>query len=418
MKKNIFYAQSGGVTAVINASACGVIETARKYPDKVGKVYAGLNGILGALNEELIDTSRETDKNIAQLYYTPAGAFGSCRFKLENPQKDSNVFKRLFDVFRAHDIGYFFYNGGNDSADTCLKVSQYASLMGYPIQAIHIPKTIDNDLPFTDCCPGYGSVAKYIAVSALETSFDVRSMSKTSTRIFVLEVMGRHAGWIAAAGGLLEDYGIPVVILFPEVEFNEQKFLARVEENIKQFGYCTVVVSEGCKYPDGKFISEQGSKDAFGHAHLGGTAPIIANMIHDQLGHPFHWAVASYLQRSARHLVSATDVQHAYELGCAAVNFALEGKSSVMPTIERISDEPYQYRIGKADLRNVANVEKRMPLDFIREDGFGITKACRRYLLPLIQGENYPEYKNGLPQYISLKNQLVSRKLKPFHLDD
>lgn len=416
MRKNAFYAQSGGVTAVINASACGVIETARKHPDKIGKVYAGLNGIVGALTEELVDTSLESDADIAMLRYTPSGAFGSCRLKLADPEVDPRGFQRLIDVFKAHDIAYFFYNGGGDSADTCFKVSQLSTLMGYPVQAVHVPKTIDNDLPFTDNCPGFGSVAKYVAVSTLEASFDVRAMSKTSTRIFVFEVMGRHAGWIAAAGGLAADYGIPVVILFPEVAFNEKQFIARVDENVRRFGFCSVVVSEGCKYPNGKFIADQGSRDVFGHAHLGGAAPILANMIRNKLGHPFHWAVANYLQRSARHLASGVDVQHAYELGAAAVNLALEGHNSVMPTIERISDEPYQYRIGMADLKNVANVEKQMPKSFISSDGFGITDECRHYLRPLIQGEDYPQYVNGLPQYITLKNTLVEKKRPPFSL--
>lgn len=413
-KKNAFYAQSGGVTAVINASACGVIETARAFPEKIGTVYAGLNGIAGALAEELVDTGMESQADIAGLRHTPAGAFGSCRIKLADPRLDRQKFERLIAVFRAHDIGYFFYNGGGDSADTCFKVSQLSALMGYPVQAIHVPKTIDNDLPFTDSCPGFGSVAKYIAVSTVEASFDVRAMSKTSTRIFVLEVMGRHAGWIAAAAGLAERYGIPLVILFPEIAFDEKKFLQRVDEYVRQFGYCTVVVSEGCRYPDGAFIAEHGERDAFGHAHLGGAAPVIANLIRSHLGHPIHWAVADYLQRAARHLASAVDVKQAYELGSAAVKLALEGCHAVMPTIKRLSDEPYQYRIGMADLKDVANVEKTMPADFIRQDGFGITEACRRYLLPLVQGEDYPAYANGLPQYVTLKNQLVPKKLAPF----
>lgn len=412
--KNAFYAQSGGVTAVINASAAGVIETARKHSDKIGKVFAGRNGIVGALSEELVDTSLESAENIAALRYTPAGAFGSCRYKLTDPQKDKRQFERLIDVFKAHEIGFFFYNGGGDSADTCFKVSQLSETMGYPVQAIHVPKTIDNDLPLTDNCPGFGSVAKYIAVSTMEASFDVRAMCKTSTRIFVLEVMGRHAGWIAAAGGLAAMHDIPVVILFPEIEFNEKKFLAKVEENVKKFGYCTIVVSEGCHYPNGNFIAEQGARDAFGHAHLGGAAPIVANLIREALGHPFHWAVANYLQRSARHLASATDVRQAYEVGCAAVNLAVEGRNSVMPTIERVSDDPYKYKIGVADLREVANVEKKMPKSFISADGYGITEECRRYLLPLISGEDYPQYTNGLPRYISLQNKLVSKKLPDF----
>ncbi len=414
-KKNAFYAQSGGVTAVINASACGVIETARKHSDRIGNVLAGRNGIVGALAEELVDTNRETKEDMAALKYTPGGAFGSCRYKLADPEKDRREFERLLEVFKAHDIGYFFYNGGGDSADTCYKISRFSTLTGYPVQAIHIPKTIDNDLPLTDCCPGFGSVAKYIAVSTIEASFDVRSMCRTSTRVFVLEVMGRHAGWIAAAGGLTEDYGIPVVVLFPEVAFDEKRFLSKVEENVTRFGYCTVVVSEGCRYPDGKFLADQGARDAFGHAHLGGAAPVIANMIHEKFAYPFHWAVANYLQRSARHIASAIDVEQAYELGVSAVELALEGRNAVMPTIERLSDEPYRYKIGVADLENVANVEKFMPGSFIREDGFGITEECKRYLYPLIQGENYPPYRKGLPEYVTLQNRLVPRKLPPFY---
>ncbi|MFA7240755.1 MAG: 6-phosphofructokinase [Sulfuricellaceae bacterium] len=415
-KKNAFYAQSGGVTAVINASACGVIETARKHQDVIGKVYAGRNGIIGALTEDLIDTSMESDADIAALRHTPSGAFGSCRFKLKSLEANKREYERLIEVFKAHDIGYFFYNGGGDSADTCFKVSQLSEAMGYPIQAIHVPKTVDNDLPITDCCPGFGSVAKYIAVSTLEASFDVKSMAKTSTKVFVIEVMGRHAGWIAAAGGLLTGHGIPVVILFPEVEFDQQKFLAKVDENVKQHGYCTIVVSEGCHYPDGKFLAEQGTRDAFGHAQLGGAAPVVANMIKDALGYKFHWAVADYLQRAARHVASKTDVQQAYQLGEAAVELAIKGRNSVMPTVDRLADEPYRYEIGVADLKDVANVEKFMPPDFITEDGFGITEKCRRYLAPLIQGEDYPPYRDGLPVYVTLKNTAVPKKLEEFKI--
>ena len=415
-KMNAFYAQSGGVTAVINASACGVIETARKHKDKIGKVYAGRNGIIGALTEDLIDTSKESAAAIAALRTTPSGAFGSCRFKLKSLEANKREYERLIEVFKAHNIGYFFYNGGGDSADTCFKVSQLSEQMGYPIQAIHVPKTVDNDLPITDCCPGFGSVAKYIAVSTLEASYDVRSMAKTSTKVFVIEVMGRHAGWIAAAGGLVEDHGIPVVILFPEIEFDQKKFLARVDKLVKEHGYCTVVVSEGCHYPDGKFLAEQGTRDAFGHAQLGGAAPVVANMIKDALGHKFHWAVADYLQRAARHIASKTDVKQAYELGKKAVELAVKGHNSVMPTVDRISDKPYKYKIGMADLKDVANVEKFMPRDFITKDGFGITDKCKRYLTPLIQGEDYPKYKDGLPVYVTLKNVAVAKKLATFKL--
>ena len=415
-KKNAFYAQSGGVTAVINASACGVIETARKHKDKIGKVYAGRNGIIGALTEELIDTSKESAKAISSLRYTPSGAFGSCRYKLKGLEENKVQYERLIEVFKAHNIGYFFYNGGGDSADTCYKVSQLSEKLGYPVQAIHVPKTVDNDLPITDCCPGFGSVAKYVAVSTLEASFDVASMAKTSTKVFVIEVMGRHAGWIAAAGGLVEEHGIPVVILFPEIEFDQKKFLANVDAKVKKYGYCSVVVSEGCHYPDGKFLAEQGTRDAFGHAQLGGAAPVVANMVKDALGYKFHWAVADYLQRAARHIASKTDVDQAYALGKAAVELAIKGQNAVMPTVDRISDKPYKWKIGVAPLSKVANVEKFMPRNFITADGYGITAKCRAYLLPLIKGEDYPPFKDGLPQYVRLKNVAVPKKLASFSI--
>ncbi|MCU7836211.1 MAG: 6-phosphofructokinase [gamma proteobacterium symbiont of Taylorina sp.] len=415
-KKNAFYAQSGGVTAVINASACGVIQTARKHSDKIGTVYAGRNGIIGALTEDLIDTNLESDEDIAGLLHTPSGGFGSCRFKLKGLEESKAEYERLIEVFKAHDIGYFFYNGGGDSADTCHKVSQLSEKMGYPIQAVHVPKTVDNDLPITDNCPGFGSVAKYIAVSTLEASFDVRSMAKTSTKIFVIEVMGRHAGWIAAAGGLVEDQNIPVVILFPEVEFDQEKFLAKVDEKVKEYGFCTIVVSEGVHWADGRFLAEQGTRDSFGHAQLGGAAPVVANIIKDALGYKFHWAVADYLQRAARHLSSKSDVEQAYALGKAGVEFALEGDNAIMPTVDRISDSPYEWKIGKAPLSEVANVEKMMPMDFITDDGFGITEKCKTYLLPLIEGEDYPPYENGLPKYVVLKNQSVEKKLPNFEI--
>ena len=413
--KNAFYAQSGGVTAVINASASGVIETARKYPNKIGKVYAGENGIIGALTENLIDTSLESDADIAALNHTPSGCFGSCRYKMKSLEANKVEYERLIEVFKAHDIGYFFYNGGGDSADTCLKVSQLSESMGYPIQAIHIPKTVDNDLPVTDNCPGFGSVAKYIAVSTMEASFDVASMAATSTKIFVLEVMGRHAGWIAAAGGLV-DSSIPVVILFPEINFDEKAFLEKVDKNVQDYGYCTIVVSEGTKYPDGRFLAEQGTRDDFGHAQLGGAAPVVANIIKKSLGYKFHWAVADYLQRAARHLASSSDVEQAYALGKAAVEMALDGKNSIMPAIIRTSNNPYQWEIGCGELKDIANVEKMMPTNYISEDGFSITDECREYLLPLIEGENYPPYINGLPDYVVLKKSKVDKKLPPFEL--
>jgi 6-phosphofructokinase 1 len=415
---NAFYAQSGGVTAVINASAAGVIETARKYPKKIGKVFAGRNGIIGALTEDLIDASAESPVNIAALKHTPAGAFGSCRYKMKSLDTNRAEYERLIQVFKAHNIGYFFYNGGGDSADTCLKVSQLSEAMGYPIVAVHVPKTVDNDLPITDNCPGFGSVAKYIAISTREATLDVASMAKTSTKVFVLEVMGRHAGWIAAAGALAstKDLDLPIVILFPEVAFNEEKFLAVVKAKVDQYGYCSVVVSEGVKGADGKFLADQGTKDAFGHAQLGGAAPVIASLIRAKLGYKFHWAVADYLQRAARHIASKADVEQAYALGKAAVELAIKGRNSVMPTVVRKSTRPYKWEIGVAELKNVANVEKMMPADFISEDGFGVTKKCRDYLTPLIQGEAYPPYKDGMPQYVMLKNKAVKKKLPAFEL--
>ena len=413
MAKNAIYAQSGGVTAVINATAAGVIESARAHRDVIANVYAGRDGIIGALTEDLIDTSRESDEAIAALRHTPSGAFGSARYKLRGLEENKAEYDRLIEVFKAHDIGFFFYNGGGDSQDTSHKISQLGEKLGFPITCIGIPKTVDNDLPITDNCPGFGSVAKYVAVSIKEAAFDVVSMAKTSTKVFILEVMGRHAGWIAAAGGLAaqKEGDAPQIILFPEITFDESTFLSRVDASVEKHGYCAVVVSEGVRNSEGKFLADAGTRDAFGHAQLGGVAPTIAQMVKNSLGHKYHWAVADYLQRAARHIASRTDVEQAYALGKAAVEFAVEGKNAVMPTIERRSDEPYEWAIGCANLADVANVEKKMPRDFISEDGFGITEKCRRYLLPLIQGEDYPPYKDGLPDYVRLKNVAVPKKL-------
>jgi 6-phosphofructokinase 1 len=411
--RNAFYAQSGGVTSVINASAAGVIETARRHKDRIGKVFAGRNGILGALHEDLIDTGRESPAAVAALKHTPGGAFGSCRYKLKSLEQDRAQYERLIEVFRAHDIGYFFYNGGGDSADTCLKVSQLSATMGYPLQAIHVPKTIDNDLPITDNCPGFGSVAKYVAVSTREASMDVASMASTSTKVFVLEVMGRHAGWIAAAAALADTraHPLPLVILFPEIPLDQARFLAAVKAKVDAHGYCTVVVSEGLHAPDGSFVADQGLRDAFGHAQLGGVAPVIANLVKSELKLKMHWAVADYLQRSARHIAAKTDVQQAYAVGKAAVELALKGANAVMPTIVRTSNRPYRWKIGTAPLAEVANQEHKMPRGFITEDGFGVTAKGRAYLAPLIQGEDYPPYQDGLPAYALLKNVAVRKKL-------
>ena len=414
MPRNAFYAQSGGVTAVINASAAGVIETARKYRKQIGKVYAGRNGIIGALTEDLIDTSKEPVANIRALVNTPGGAFGSARYKLKGVEKGGHEYERLIEVFKAHDIGYFFYNGGNDSADTCLKVSQISEKMGYPIVAVHVPKTVDNDLPITDTCPGFGSVAKYVATSMREAGLDVESMARTSTKVFILEVMGRHAGWITAATGLAQAKPgeAPHILLFPEIAFDEAAFLARVDAMVKQHGYCAVGASEGIQDKDGKFLSETGLKDAFGHSQLGGVAPMLANLVQSRLKYKQHWAVADYLQRAARHIASKTDLEQSYAVGKAAVEFAAQGMSGVMPTIVRTSGKPYRWKIGVAKLTDVANVEKKMPRDFITADGFHITAKCRNYLQPLIAGEAYPPFENGLPKYVRLKNVAVRKKTR------
>ncbi len=412
-KFNALYAQSGGVTAVINASACGVIQTARAHSDKIGKVYAARNGIIGALTEDLIDTSLESDAAIAALRYTPAGAFGSCRHKLGAIEKHRKQYERLVEVFSAHQIRYFFYNGGGDSQDTAHKVSLISKELGYPITCIGIPKTVDNDLPFTDNSPGFGSVAKYVGVSIREAGLDVASMALTSTKVFIMEVMGRHAGWIAAAGGLAaeQENQSPHIIIFPEIPLDTQQFLAKVKDCVTKHGFCSIVVSEGAKNADGNFISDQGLVDAFGHKQLGGVAPVIAKLIKENLGYKYHWALADYLQRAARHIASKTDVEQAYAVGKAAVEFALAGKNAVMPIIVRDKGATYSWSIGEAPLEKVANVEVKMPRDYISADGFHITQACRDYLLPLIQGEDYPPYHLGLPQYVQLKNLPVDKKL-------
>ena len=414
MKQNAFYAQSGGVTSVINASACGVIETAREHGDRIGKVLAGRNGIIGALTEDLIDTSAEPASAIAALRHTPGGAFGSARYKLRKIQDSTAEYERLIDVFRAHDIGYFFYNGGGDSMDTAHKVSSIGRRLGYPVTCIGIPKTVDNDLPVTDNCPGFGSVAKYIAVSTMEAALDVESMARTSTKVFILEVMGRHAGWIAAAAGLAGSgpSQAPHVILFPEIPFDRSAFLARVRDSVARNEYCVVVVSEGARLADGTFLADSGTRDAFGHAQLGGVATTIASLVRSELGYKYHYAIADYLQRSARHIAAGVDVEQAYAVGRKAVEFALQGDNAIMPTIVREADEPYRWTIGKVALGRVANREKKLPRHYMSADGFSITGRCRRYLAPLVRGEDYPPYQDGLPRYSRLLNTTVARRLK------
>lgn len=411
--KNAFYAQSGGVTAVINASACGVLETARQHSHEIGRVLAGRNGIIGALTEDLIDTSLEPEAAIAALKHTPGAAFGSCRYKLAAIEEHRSQYERLIEVFQAHDIGFFLYNGGGDSQDTAHKVSQISAALAYPVVCVGIPKTIDNDLPATDCSPGFGSVAKYLATSIREAAFDVSSMSLTSTKVFTLEVMGRHAGWITAACALAAERegDAPHVLLFPEIPFDEERLLRRVKETVERYGYCVIAVSEGLRRPDGEFVSASGTRDAFGHAQLGGVAPVVSNLVAAKLGYKCHWAVADYLQRSARHIASATDVEQAYAVGRAAVQFAIAGRNAVMPAIRRLSDDPYRWDIVEAPLSAVANQEKLLPAEFIGDDGFSITAAARRYLAPLVVGESYAPFKHGLPDYVRLRNVPAPRKL-------
>lgn len=413
--KNAIYAQSGGVTSVINATAGGVIEAARKSK-RINKLFAGKNGIRGLLREDIIDTSIEDIIEIKKLQHTPGGIFGSCRHKLKDPSSNKREYERLIEVFRAHDIGYFFYNGGGDSQDTTNKISQFTIDAGFPVNCIGIPKTVDNDLPYTDNCPGFGSVAKYVATSVREASLDVQSMSESSTKVFIMEVMGRHAGWIAASSGLAHDKNnsAPHIILLPEVPFYKAKFLKRVKDTIKKHGFCVIVVSEGARFKNGEFIADAGTVDSFGHKQLGGVAPTIAGMIKDNLGLKYHWAVSDYLQRAARHISSKTDVDQAYAVGKAAVKFALSGENAVMPVIKRTSSNPYNWEIDKVKLSRVANVEKKLPQKFISKDGFGVTEACKNHLRPLIQGEAYPPYKDGVIETASLKNKLVKKKLKTF----
>ena len=413
--KNAIYAQSGGVTSVINATAGGVIEAARKSK-RINKLFAGKNGIRGLLREDIIDTSIEDIIEIKKLQHTPGGIFGSCRHKLKDPSSNKREYERLIEVFRAHDIGYFFYNGGGDSQDTTNKISQFTIDAGFPVQCIGIPKTVDNDLPYTDNCPGFGSVAKYVATSVREASLDVQSMSESSTKVFIMEVMGRHAGWIAASSGLAHDKNnsAPHIILLPEVPFYKAKFLKRVKETIKRHGFCVIVVSEGARFKNGEFIADAGTVDSFGHKQLGGVAPTIAGMIKDNLGYKYHWAVSDYLQRAARHISSKTDLDQAYAVGKAAVRFALSGENAVMPIIKRVSSNPYSWKIDKVKLSKVANVERKLPQNFITKDGFGVTEACKNYLRPLIQGEAYPPYKDGVIETASLKNKVVKKKLKTF----
>ena len=413
MKKNAFYAQSGGVTSVINATAAALILESKKHKTIIGKVFAGKNGILGALKEELIDTSKESLSAINSLKTTPGGVFGSCRVKLKSLDENKKEYMRLIHVFKAHDIGYFFYNGGNDSADTAYKVSQISKKLGYPINCIAIPKTVDNDLAVTDCCPGFGSAAKYIATSTMEASLDVASMCETSTKVFILEVMGRHAGWMAASSALARTSknDPPHIILLPEVVFNQSKFLDKIRKCVKKNGYCVIVASEGVKNSKGKFLAESDTKDAFGHTQLGGVAPYLGSMISKKLKLKNHWAVSDYLQRSARHIASQTDLLHAEAVGIHAVKYAVKGMNGVMPVIVRGKGKKYSWKISPVSLSKIANVEKKLPKSYISGNGFDVTSKAIKYLSPLIKGEAYPKFKDGIPVTQKLKLLQVKKKL-------
>lgn len=417
-QNNAIYAQSGGVTAVINASAAGVIETARQHRPQIHNVLAAKNGVVGILREEFYDTSKESARSIAQLRNLPGGAFGSCRFKLKQANVEDPIIRRLFEVFKTHSIRYFFYNGGGDSQDTINKIAQLSTQFNYPLKCIGIPKTVDNDLAMTDNCPGFGSVAKYIAVSTREAALDVRSMCDTSTKVFILEVMGRHAGWIAAASGLAGEgrNDPPQVILFPEIPFDQERFLTVVRDAVDRCGYCVVVASEGIRDEQGHFITGSGRSDSFGHTQLGGVGASLAHLVDHRLGLKYHYAIADYLQRAARHLASQTDLDQSYRVGQAAVEYAVKGESNITVVIKRIQDEPYRWEIGSTPVDTVANTEKKLPRSYITDDGFGITVRARSYLLPLIQGEAYPDYVTGLPDYVKLKNELVPPKLPTFNV--
>ena len=416
MKGNIFYAQSGGVTPVINATAAGVIDAYNKNKKSFGKLYVGKNGILGALNEELIDISKENKTQLALLKQTPGGAFGSCRLKLSDFKKSKKDFNRLYEVFKKHNIRYFFYNGGGDSQDTTNKVSKFFKEKNYSIICIGLPKTIDNDLPVTDNCPGFGSVAKYIATSTLEASLDVKSMCETSTKVFILEVMGRHAGWLAASAGVIKEKAgdAPHLILFPEIQFNQSSFLKKVKETTIKYGYCVIVASEGIKDNKNKFLSDSGLKDSFGHAQLGGVAPVLSSIITNKLKYKVHWAVSDYLQRAARHIASTVDVDQAYALGLESIKVA-KLDNNIMLTIKSTKmKQKYKWSISSTNLNNVANVEKMLPKKFIKSNGFEITKSCKEYISSLIQGEDYPSYDNGVPKYAKLECKTVKKKLPAY----
>lgn len=411
--RNVLYAQSGGVTATINASACGLIETARRHRSRIGRIYAARNGIIGALTEDLIDTTAEPPSAIRALLHTPGGAFGSCRFDLSPLPQGHAQYRRLIEIFRAHDIGYFFYNGGNGSAETAHLIATILPRMGYPVTSIAIPKTIDNDIVHSDSSPGFGSVAKHVATSLREAMADLASMANSSTKVFVMEVMGRHTGWIAAACGMAQDANAdgPLLLLVPEITFNRNRFIAAVRTRIARYGYCAVAVAEGICLADGRRLTQAGDDGIPAHDQLGGVAPLIAGMIRNALKVKVHWSVLDYVQRAARHIASRTDVDQAYAVGRKAVAYALHGLTNVMPVIVRTSDQPYRWQVAPKPLTGIMNREKRLPRTFLTADGYRLTARARRYFAPLIRGEAWPPFENGLPVHAKLRLQPVQRRM-------
>lgn len=414
MTRNLLYAQSGGVTAVINATAAGVIATARQASGEIGQVLAARNGILGVLRETLVDTAGLSVRDLERLRSTPGGAFGSCRFDLDPADRNPAQYDRLFAVLAAHDVGCFLYNGGNGSMETCRQIQAAADARGYPLTVLGVPKTVDNDIVLTDCCPGFGSAAKYLATSIREVGLDLNAMTTGSGRAFVLEVMGRNAGWLAAACALAaeDDDAAPHLILLPEVAFDEAAFLARVKSVVERSGSCAIVVAEGVRGLGGKVLSIQ-DRNQKGYIQLGGAGEVIAEKIHTGLGYKVHYALADYLQRSARHIASRTDTAQAFGVGKAAVRRAIAGNCGVVG-IERLSDEPYLWRTTLQAFDLVANLERQVPPEFIAPDGFGVTDAFRRWCRPLIAGEDWPPFRDGLPDYLRLQLPLVPPRLAPY----
>ena len=413
---NALYAQSGGMTAVINATACGVIETARRYPKQIGTVYAACNGILGVLREELVDTVCLGPGELIGMRQTPGGVFGSCRFDLDDETDNRAQYDRLFEVFTAYGIGTFFYNGGNGSMHTALQIDRAARARGFELSVIGVPKTVDNDIVGSDCCPGYGSAIKYLASSMREASIDLASMSSRRGRVFVLEVMGRNAGWLAAGCGLAADRpeAAPQLILVPEVRYDKARFLAAVKAQVERQGHCSIVAAEGVLDGDGSALAQVGSDGRY--VQLGGSGSVVAGHVQQELGYKAHCAVTDYLQRAARHLASATDDAQAYAVGAAAVEAAVAGESSVTTAVERLSTSPYCWRVGTVALEQVANLERLLPAEFIREDGMHVTPAFREWALPLIAGEATPSFLDGLPRYWTPQFSTLPARLGRYEL--